>query len=58
MMPENDHSKIARRQCEQTAKSYYAFRKKGGTANDLIEIPAMKKLIRNVKGKKLLERWL
>jgi hypothetical protein len=42
MMPENDHSQIARRQCELTARTYYAFRQKGDPHNDLIEIPAMK----------------
>jgi ubiquinone/menaquinone biosynthesis C-methylase UbiE len=55
MTPEVDYSEIARRQCERTARIYYAFRKKGGTANDLIEIPAMKKLMGDVKGKKLLD---
>ncbi len=58
MMPENDHSQIARRQCELTARIYYAFRKKGYPHNDLIEIPAIKKLIGDVRGKELLERWL
>ena len=42
-------SQIARIQCERTAREYYAFRKKGGTANDLVEIPAMKKLLGDVK---------
>ena len=50
-----DYSQVAKRQCENTARIYYAFRKKGGTPNDLIEIPAMKRLIGNVKGKKLLD---
>jgi ubiquinone/menaquinone biosynthesis C-methylase UbiE len=50
-----DYSKIARQQCQRTAKIYYAFRKKGGTANDLIEIPAMKKLIGDVRGKNVLD---
>ena len=46
---------IAKAQCERTAKEYYAFRKKGGTANDLIEIPAMKKLLGDVNNKKILD---
>ena len=46
---------IAKTQCERTAKEYYAFRKKGGTANDLVEIPAMKKLLGDVKNKKILD---
>jgi SAM-dependent methyltransferase len=55
-MPEKlDYSKIAREQCERTAKIYYAFRKRGGTANDLIEIPAMKKLMGDVQDKKILD---
>jgi SAM-dependent methyltransferase len=55
-MPEKlDYSKIAREQCERTARIYYAFRKRGGTANDLIEIPAMNKLMGDVKGKKILD---
>ena len=48
-------SRIARTQCERTAREYYAFRKKGGTANDLVEIPAMKKLLGDVKNKKILD---
>ena len=48
-------SQIAKAQCERTAKEYYAFRKKGGTANDLIEIPAMKKLLGDVNNKKILD---
>ena len=48
-------SQIARTQCERTAREYYAFRKKGGTANELVEIPAMKKLLRDVKNKKILD---
>lgn len=55
MSNKTDYSQIAKEQCEQTAMIYYAFRKRGGTANDLIEIPAMKKLIGDVKGKKLLD---
>jgi len=46
---------IAKSQCERTARVYYAFRKKGGTANDLVEIPAMRKLIGDVNGKKLID---
>ncbi|KPL17264.1 MAG: hypothetical protein AMJ92_11915 [candidate division Zixibacteria bacterium SM23_81] len=52
---EEDYAEIARRQCERTAMIYYAFRKRGGTANDLVEMPAMKKLIGDVKGKRLLD---
>jgi 2-polyprenyl-3-methyl-5-hydroxy-6-metoxy-1,4-benzoquinol methylase len=48
-------SEIVRAQCERTAKEYYAFRKKGGTANDLVEIPAMKKLICDVSEKKVID---
>lgn len=48
-------SEIARIQCERTAKEYYAFRMKGGTANDLVEIPAMKKLIGEVSGKEVID---
>lgn len=49
------NSEIAKFQFERTAREYYAFRKKGGTANDLVEIPAMKKVIGNVRGKKLID---
>ena len=48
-------SEIARTQCERTAKEYYTFRMKGSTANDLVEIPAMKKLIGDVRGKKVID---
>jgi ubiquinone/menaquinone biosynthesis C-methylase UbiE len=52
---EDTYSLIAQQQCERTAQIYYDFRKRGGTANDLIEIPAMKRLMGEVKGKKLLD---
>lgn len=60
VMPEKydlmmNKSEIARTQCERTARGYYTFRMKGGTANDLVEIPAMKKLIGNVSGKKVID---
>lgn len=55
MSDKTDYSQIAKEQCERTARIYYAYRKEGGTANDLIEIPAMKKLLGDVKGKKLLD---
>jgi ubiquinone/menaquinone biosynthesis C-methylase UbiE len=55
MIKEKSNSEIAREQCERAARIYYAFRKRGGTANDLIEIPAMKRLIGDVRGKKLLD---
>jgi 2-polyprenyl-3-methyl-5-hydroxy-6-metoxy-1,4-benzoquinol methylase len=55
MASKTDYQRIAKDQCEQTAEIYYHFRKRGGTANDLIEIPAMKRLIGNVEGKKLLD---
>lgn len=48
-------SEMVRTQCERTAKEYYTFRMKGGTANDLVEIPAMKKLIGEVSGKKVID---
>lgn len=48
-------SEIAKTQCERTAKEYYSFRMQGGTANDLVEIPAMKKLIGDVSGKKVID---
>lgn len=48
-------SRIARAQCERTAREYYAFRKKGDTANDLVEIPAMKKLLGDINNKKILD---
>lgn len=51
----DDNSKIAAEQCEKTARLYYEMRKKGLLANELIEIPAMKKLIGDVSGKKLLD---
>ncbi len=54
-MDKRNHSEIAREQCERTARIYYAFRKRGGTANDLIETPAMKRLIGDVYEKKLLD---
>ena len=50
-----NQSEIVRAQCERTAKEYYAFRKKGGTANDLVEIPAMKRLIGDIRGKKVID---
>jgi ubiquinone/menaquinone biosynthesis C-methylase UbiE len=50
-----ERTRIARQQCERTARIYYTFRKRGGTANDLIEIPAMKRLMGEVAGKKLLD---
>jgi len=55
MTGKKDYSKIAKNQCERTARIYYAFRKKGDTYNDLVEIPAMKKLIGDVRGKKILD---
>lgn len=55
MTNETDNSEIAKAQCERTAREYYAFRKRGGTANDLVEIPAMKKLIGNISGKKVID---
>ena len=48
-------SEIAPTQCERTAKAYYAFRKRGGTANDIVEIPAMMKLIGDVREKKVID---
>ena len=51
-------SQIARGQCERTAREYSAFRKNGGTANDLVEIPTMKKLLVNIKDKRILEHHL
>jgi 2-polyprenyl-3-methyl-5-hydroxy-6-metoxy-1,4-benzoquinol methylase len=60
VMPEKcdnmmNKSQIARTQCERTAKEYYAFRMRGSTANDLVEIPAMKKLIGDVSEKKVID---
>jgi 2-polyprenyl-3-methyl-5-hydroxy-6-metoxy-1,4-benzoquinol methylase len=55
MPTKTDYKQIEKDQCERTAEIYYHFRKKGGTANDLIEIPAMKRLIGNVEGKKVLD---
>jgi 2-polyprenyl-3-methyl-5-hydroxy-6-metoxy-1,4-benzoquinol methylase len=49
------YSDIAKEQCERTAREYYAFRKKGDTPNDLVEIPAMKRLIGTVTGKRLID---
>jgi ubiquinone/menaquinone biosynthesis C-methylase UbiE len=49
------YSKIAQAQCERTAREYFAFRKRGNTANDLVETPAMRKLIGNVHGKRLID---
>ncbi|MBI4244319.1 MAG: class I SAM-dependent methyltransferase [Planctomycetes bacterium] len=54
-MTKSDYSQIARNQCEKTAKIYYSYRKKKVTGNDIIEIPAMRKLIGDVSGKKLLD---
>lgn len=51
----DDSSDIAKAQCERTAKEYIAFRKKGNTANDLVEIPAMRGLIGDVAGKKVID---
>ena len=48
-------SQIAQAQCERTAREYYAFRKKGGTANELVEIPTMKELLGVIKNKKILD---
>lgn len=50
-----DYKQIAKEQCERVAEIYYHFRKKGGTANDLIEVPAMKRLMGDVGGKKILD---
>jgi ubiquinone/menaquinone biosynthesis C-methylase UbiE len=55
MSNKSNYSKIAKEQCEKTARIYYTFRKKEDTANDLIEIPAMKKLIGDVRGKSVLD---
>ena len=55
MEQKQDYLGIAKQQCDEVAEIYYHFRKKGGTYNDLIEIPAMKKLIGNVKGEKILD---
>lgn len=55
MAKKTDKSKIVKVQYERTAREYYAFRKKGNTANDLVEIPAMRKLISNVSGKKIID---
>lgn len=54
-MEKQGRSALARRQCEHTAAIYYAFRRKRDTANDMIEIPAMKKLIGHVRGKSVLD---
>lgn len=42
-------------QCESVARVYKKFREDGETRNDLIETPVVKKLIDNVKGKKVLD---
>ena len=55
MSPQQDYKQIAKDQCEGAAEIYYHFRKKGGTANDLIEVPAMKRLMGDVRGKKILD---
>jgi SAM-dependent methyltransferase len=55
MSETEDYSGIAKSQCERTAEIYYAFRVRGGTANDLIEIPAMKRLIGDVRGKRVFD---
>ena len=46
---------IARAQCERTANIYYSFRKRGDTYNDLVEVPAMRRLVGDVRGKRLLD---
>ncbi len=48
-------SEIARAQCERTASIYYAFRKRGDTYNDLVEIPAMRELMGDVRGLRVLD---
>jgi ubiquinone/menaquinone biosynthesis C-methylase UbiE len=48
-------SDICRAQCERTAREYFAFRMRGGSANELVEAPAMRKLIGNVQGKKVID---
>lgn len=55
MAERSEYSEIVSEQCERTAREYYAFRKRGGTANDLVEIPAMKSLIGDVRGKRLID---
>lgn len=45
----------ARKDWNRFAEKYQAFRKESGTANELIEIPAMLSLIENVDGKKVLD---
>ena len=42
-------------QCERTAEEYYEFRKKGGTANDLVEVPAMRSLLGEIQGKIVID---
>ena len=56
MTHDDTFSEIVKKQCEESAPHYLAFRDKRGAYNELIEIPAMKLLIGDVKGKRLLER--
>lgn len=51
----NDRSDIAEAQCERTAREYYAFRMGGATANDLVEVPAMRRLLGSVKGRRVID---
>jgi len=49
------HSNAAKVQCERTAREYYAFRKRGATSKDIVETPAMKRLIGDVRGRKVID---
>lgn len=55
MKERTNSSEIAKAQCERTARVYHAFRNRGDTYNDLIEVPAMRRLVGDVSGKRLLD---
>jgi ubiquinone/menaquinone biosynthesis C-methylase UbiE len=55
MEGKQDRSEIARAQCERTANIYHSFRLRGDTYNDLVEVPAMRRLMGDVGGKKVLD---
>jgi 2-polyprenyl-3-methyl-5-hydroxy-6-metoxy-1,4-benzoquinol methylase len=55
MTDREERARIARAQCERVARIYHHFRMQGGTFNDIVEIPAMKRLIGEVVGKRILD---
>ena len=55
MSDRDKRARIAREQCERAAQIYYHLRTQGGSFNDIVEIPAMVRLIGDVRGKRVLD---